>query len=295
MSSAPQSDSGPESKPVETKPFVDAAMRTRTRTALILAPIGIAAIIMLPPMWFALLIGSLFALGLWEWTRLCGWEHLAARIGLVGAQAALMFWLFIEGAPSLHLAMLVGVVFWLLAPLWLRHYDFGRLPKKRYRALKTMAGTLAVVPAFAATQYLDAYSNRGPYWVLFLFVLIWVADSGAYFSGKRFGREKLAPQISPGKTREGVYGALAASLIYAGITAYAMQLPAMLAVKFVILAMLTVVFSIIGDLFESLIKRHSQVKDSGDLFPGHGGVFDRFDSLFAAAPVFVAGKILIGL
>lgn len=277
------------------KPFVDAAMLTRTRTALLLAPLGIAAIILLPPLWFALLIGGLFTMGLWEWTRLCGWEHLGARIGLVAAQTAMMVWLFIDGKASLHLAMLVGVVFWVLAPLWLRHYDFGRLPKKRYRALKTMAGALAVVPAFAATQYLDAYSNRGPYWVLFLFVLIWVADSGAYFSGKRFGREKLAPHISPGKTREGVYGAIAASLIYAGITAVAMQLPGLLALKFVVLALITVIFSIIGDLFESLIKRHSQVKDSGDLFPGHGGVFDRFDSLFAAAPVFVAGKILIGL
>lgn len=275
------------------KPFVDEAMRTRTRTALLLAPIGIAAIVFLPPLWFGVLIGALFTVGLWEWSRLCGYESLAARASLVLAQVALMGWLAWDGAAALRQAMMVGVVFWLFAPFWLRHYDFGRLPKRRYQALKAMSGALAVVPAFAAIIHLDAYSASGPYWVLFVIVLIWVADSGAYFSGKRFGKAKLAPHISPGKTREGAYGALAASLVYAAITAAAVGMGWSLGAQFVVLALVTVVFSIVGDLFESLIKRHSQVKDSGDIFPGHGGVFDRFDSLFAAAPVFVFGKTLL--
>ncbi len=282
--------------PDETpKPFVDQAMRTRTRTALLLAPIGIASIIFLPPLWFGLLIGGLFGIGLWEWSRLSGWESTWQRVLLVSAQLCLMAWLALDGEAGLKQAMLVGVVFWLFAPFWLKHYDFARLPKRRYLTLKTMAGALAVIPAFAATLYLDGYSVNGPYWVLFLFVLIWVADSGAYFSGKRFGREKLAPHISPGKTREGAYGAFVACMIYSGITAAAMEMAWKQGLLFVLLAVVTVAFSIIGDLFESLIKRHSQVKDSGDLFPGHGGVFDRFDSLFAAAPVFVFGKTLLSL
>jgi len=275
------------------KPYVDQAMRTRTRTALLLAPIGIAAILLLPPIGFALLIGGLFTIGLWEWSRLCGYESIGARVALVAPQTALMAWLVFDGGDAQKLAMIVGVVFWFIAPVWLKFYDFARLPKRRYQALKAVSGALAVVPAFAALVLLRDSGAHGERWVMFLILMIWVADSGAYFSGKRFGREKLAPQISPGKTREGVYGALAATVLYAVGTVLVMKFSGDIGPAFVGLALLTVLFSIVGDLFESLIKRHSQVKDSGDLFPGHGGVFDRFDSLFAAAPIFVFGKALL--
>jgi phosphatidate cytidylyltransferase len=125
--------------------------------------------------------------------------------------------------------------------------------------------------------------------VLFLLVLIWIADSGAYFAGRRWGRRKLAPLVSPGKTREGAYGALAGGLLWGGVLAalYGVSVPQQGGL--VLLCLLTVVASIVGDLYESLSKRERGVKDSGSLLPGHGGILDRIDSLTAAAPVFALG------
>jgi phosphatidate cytidylyltransferase len=128
----------------------------------------------------------------------------------------------------------------------------------------------------------------GPGYVLFLFLLIWVADIGAYFAGRRWGRRKLALAISPGKTWEGAVGAGAAALAFALAGAAALGLGSRWP-GFVAICMVTVGFSIAGDLFESMMKRQRGLKDSGSLLPGHGGVLDRVDSLTAAAPVFLLG------
>lgn len=136
---------------------------------------------------------------------------------------------------------------------------------------------------------------QGHWWVLFFACIVVAADIGAYTAGRRFGRVKLAPAISPGKTREGVYGALVCSGVVGLVGGLLLHVPTRLLPVLVILALITVLFSIVGDLFESLIKRHAGVKDSGALFPGHGGVFDRMDSIVAALPVFVLGKFLLGL
>jgi phosphatidate cytidylyltransferase len=129
----------------------------------------------------------------------------------------------------------------------------------------------------------------GAGYVLFLLIMIAAADTGAYFSGRLWGRHKLAPQISPGKTWEGVLGAIAATLVIALSGALWFQVEPLYWMMFVGICLLTVLFSIIGDLFESMIKRQKGVKDSGNLLPGHGGVLDRIDSLTAAAPLFLLG------
>ena len=129
----------------------------------------------------------------------------------------------------------------------------------------------------------------GPGYVVFLFMLVWIADSGAYFAGRRWGRTKLASHVSPGKTREGVYGALTAALGFAVIGALVLGLGVTQWPLFILICMVTVIFSIIGDLFESMLKRQRGIKDSGSLLPGHGGILDRVDSMTAAAPVFVLG------
>jgi phosphatidate cytidylyltransferase len=194
-----------------------------------------------------------------------------------------------------RIVIVLGIAWWPLAALWLGHFSFAADRKRRNVGLKALAGTLTVVPAWAAAIVLHEIPELGPWWVLFVLALVWSADISAYFAGRRFGRTKLAPRISPGKTRAGVYGALLGSAAYAAIAGAALGLVAMGLVMLVALSLVTVVFSIVGDLFESLIKRHSNQKDSGSVFPGHGGVFDRFDSLFAALPVFVGGKLLLGL
>ncbi|HOV57259.1 MAG TPA: phosphatidate cytidylyltransferase [Rhodanobacteraceae bacterium] len=272
--------------------------RQRTITALVLAPLAICAILFLPHGLFALLTAAAFLVALWEWTRLLGYARTTLRLGLVGVQALLLaaLW-FAREAPLWWIAIVAGVAWWLLAMWWLRHFSFAAAPTRENGWLKLGAGCLVVLPAWAALMELHGSDARGPAWTLFGLILVWVADSGAYLAGSRWGAgtKKLAPRISPGKTWVGVYGAIAASALAAVIGAWVLDARGAVLLGVVVLAMLTVAFSIVGDLFESLIKRHANAKDSGDLFPGHGGMFDRLDSVFAALPVWACGLALLGL
>lgn len=269
-------------------------MQQRILTALVLAPLAIAAILWVPTAWLAILVGLVLMLGLWEWTRLIGLQSPLARLATLSANALLMAAL----AWSWHLALAVvvlGALWWLLAIVWLGHGAFLARRGKRSLALKLVAGSLAVVPAWAALLMLHADPALGPRWTLLALTLVWAADSCAWFAGSRWGRRKLAPTISPGKTWAGFYGGLSGSFLLALLAAPALgvgwlQLPAL-----ALLALLTALFSVFGDLFESLIKRHAGSKDSGALIPGHGGVLDRIDSLLAALPLFLIGKIVLGL
>lgn len=268
----------------------------RVVTALVLAPLAILAVLYMPPPWFALAFGALFAVGLWEWTRLCGLVGRWPRV-LVVALFALALWLLWPERETLWLPLsLVGAGFWLLALLWLGFARIGHGPGPLAVALKLLAGVLVLAPAWLAAVHLDGDGPRGALWVLYVMTLIWCADIFAYLAGRRFGKRKLAPAISPGKTWAGVYGALLGAGLYAlllGLSHLHLR-PAML-IGFVGLSLLCVAMSIVGDLFESLVKRQAGVKDSGIIFPGHGGVFDRFDSLFAALTWFALGKLWLGL
>lgn len=268
---------------------------TRARTALIVAPLGIAAVLLLDTQAFALMIAAIFAFGLTEWARLIGLSTLASRGALVIVNVALMAFLWeYRDSQWMRVSLIVGIVWWPLALLWLRNYGFAEATKRRNATLKATVGTLIVVPAWAAAVTLHGEPDYGPRWVLFVVVLIWVADIAAYFTGRRYGRTKLAPKISPGKTRAGLWGALAGSTLFALGVGLALTDDGRTLALLVALAVVTVLFSIVGDLFESLIKRHSNHKDSGSVLPGHGGVFDRFDSLFAALPAFAVGKLALG-
>ena len=272
------------------------SLRSRVVTAVLLAPLAIAGVLGLPTPWFAFALGGVCAFGMLEWARLVGLRSLPAQLGLALVLVAMLAGLWrLRDDGALRAAILVGVAWWPLAALWLRNYSFCEAERGRNRGLKAIAGLLTVAPAWAGAVVLHGLPGKGPWWVMFVVLLIWCADIGAYFVGRRFGTTKLAPRISPGKTRAGLWGALATSLLFAipaGIALGHVDGPLAL---LVVLALVTVVVSVVGDLFESLIKRHSNVKDSGSIFPGHGGVFDRFDSLFAALPVFAAGKLLLGL
>ncbi len=267
--------------------------RQRVTTALLLAPLPILALLFLPTPWLAAAVAAVLLAGLWEWTAFAGLRETVPRVAFLTANALLLAALAWGGGPSLFplkLVALLGVLAWVGALAWLLHPDLARGDGEGARALKLFAGSLAVVPAWCALAWLHSEDPLGPRWTLFAVALVWAADSGAYFVGSKFGRRKLAPAISPGKTWEGVWGGLAASALLA-VAALPLlglgwsQLPAL-----VLLTLVTAALSVAGDLFESLMKRHSGVKDSGDLFPGHGGLMDRLDSLLAALPVFVVGK-----
>ncbi|HEX5489259.1 MAG TPA: phosphatidate cytidylyltransferase [Rhodanobacteraceae bacterium] len=276
-------------------------LKQRVITATILAPLLVALIFLTRASVFATLLGLVFLLGMWEWTRMAGVRGYPLRLASLLGYAVLFAVLWhVCKSPWWWLPVLAGLAWWLLALAWLGHSGFAARATRAHAVLKLVAGAFVVVPAWCAVVVMhgdlaEPHTGHGHWWVLFFACIVVAADIGAYTAGRRWGRTKLAPTISPGKTREGVYGALVCSAIVGLVGGAALQVPALRLPAMVALALLTVLFSVTGDLFESLIKRHAGVKDSGALFPGHGGVFDRMDSIVAALPVFVLGKFLLGL
>jgi phosphatidate cytidylyltransferase len=275
--------------------------RTRVLAALAMTPIAIAAILLLPTPWMVALAAVVFLAGLWEWFRLADIDDTLARTVLLVVNMALMVAIVWGSRTSvglsyvlLQIMMVIGVAWWLAAMLWLRHFDFASNHETHARVFKLAAGTLAIVPAWCALAVLHGSDPNGHRWLFVALAIVWAADSGAYFAGRHFGKRKLAPRISPNKTVEGLLGGVACGLVvalafapFAGATLR--QLPAV-----ALVAIVAVLFSVVGDLFESLLKRHVGAKDSGDLIPGHGGILDRIDGVVAALPVFALGKAWFG-
>jgi phosphatidate cytidylyltransferase len=274
--------------------------RTRLLAALVMGPVAIGSVLFLPTPWLVAMAAILFLAGLWEWFRLAEIDDTLQRTMLLVANLALMValvWAQSRGGGSLplfRLAIVAGVVWWLLAMLWLKHYDFASDHDTHARAFKLGAGTLAIVPAWCALALIHVSEPHGHRWLLLALFVIWAADTGAYFVGRKFGKHKLSPRISPNKTVEGLVGGALTALLVAMIGAPLAgatlgQLPAV-----ALVVLVTVGFSVVGDLYESLLKRHVGAKDSGDLIPGHGGILDRIDSVLAALPVFALGKEWLG-
>ena len=280
------------------------ATRTRVIAALVMAPFAIGAILLLPTSWLVMLAALVFLVGLWEWFKLAEIDDTLQRTVLLTANLLLMVLLVWASRGStdlvpLRLMALVGAGWWLLALLWLRFFHFASDHETWARVFKLAAGTLAVVPAWCALGLIHSSQPNGHIWLFVALAIVWAADSGAYFAGRHFGGRwfagrKLAPRISPNKTLEGLLGGLAAGMLVAAVGALLAgagmaQLPGVLLV-----AIFTVLFSVVGDLFESLLKRQEGAKDSGDVIPGHGGVLDRIDGVLAALPIFVLGKEVFG-
>lgn len=280
--------------------------RTRLLAALVMTPLAVAAILLLPTPWLVALAAVLFMIGLWEWFDLAEIEDTLSRAALLVANLALVVALVWASRSSVgytlvlfQLVSVIGVVWWLLALLWLGRYDFASDHDTHARVFKLAAGALSMIPAWCALAWIHASQPNGHRWLLTALAIVWAADSGAYFAGRKFGGRffvgrKLAPRVSPNKTIEGLLGGVVAGIVvgvlfalFAG--ANPSQLPAV-----ALVALAAVLFSVIGDLFESLLKRHVGVKDSGNLIPGHGGILDRIDGVLAALPVFALGKAVLG-
>jgi phosphatidate cytidylyltransferase len=280
--------------------------KTRLLAALIMAPVAIAAILFLSTPWIVALAAVVFLAGLWEWFELAEIEDTLARTVLLVAHLALMVAIVWASRSAsgysyvlLQLASVIGVVWWLLALLWLRHYDFASNHETWARFFKLAAGALAVIPAWCALAWLHGTEPNGHVWLFTALAVVWAADSAAYFAGRHFGGRlfkgrKLAPRVSPNKTIEGLLGGVAAGVLV-GVCgallagASGAQLPLV-----ALVALVAALASVVGDLYESLLKRHAGVKDSGHLIPGHGGVLDRIDGVLAALPVFAMGKAMFG-
>jgi phosphatidate cytidylyltransferase len=271
-------------------------VKQRVLTALLVTPLAIAMILLTPTVVLAPLIAILCVIALWEWTRLSGMRSRPWRGLLVGLAVASLFALWCwRGSWIWWSAIGAGAIWWLFAIFWLRRFSFAAAATREHTTIKLVAGALAVLPAWTALMELHLPQPGLHSWALYSLVLVWSADTFAYVAGKRWGTTKLAPAISPGKTIAGVYGALAGSALIALIGGWFLHVRGVTLIALVALALISVALSIVGDLFESLIKRHASVKDSGTLFPGHGGVFDRLDGVFAALPIFALGKVALGL
>lgn len=269
-------------------------MLKRLLTAAVLIPLVVWGILRLPTPAFVAATGVFIALAVWEWTGLIPLRTLPAKSVylLVFAGLGGGAWYALQQQSGLLGALLpVAVIWWLLAAAWLRWPQVGR----DWVAFKCMLALLALLPAWLALGVLHGYADRGPELALFIFVLMWVADSGAYFAGKRFGRHKLAPRVSPGKTWEGVAGGLTGSALLAVFAGQWFGWSGDRLIAFVVLVLACAAISIVGDLFFSLLKRQQNLKDTGHLFPGHGGILDRIDSLLAAVPVFLYGLNTLAL
>ncbi len=272
--------------------------RTRVITALLMAPAALAPVLLLPTPWVVGVGARLFLAGLWEWFRLAEVEDTLARSVLLVVNLLLMV-MIVWASPTdaggslvlFKLAVVVGVVWWLLAMLWLMHYDFASDHDTHARVFKLAAATLSVIPAWCALALIH---RDGAGWLLVALGIIWAADTGAYFAGRAFGKHKLSPRISPNKTVEGLVGGAVAGVSIAVIGAALLGTTAAVLPLVALAAFVTVIFSVVGDLFESLLKRHVGAKDSGTMIPGHGGLLDRLDSVLAALPVFALGKIWLG-
>lgn len=258
----------------------------RLVTAAVLVAALLAALYLLSPLGIALFLGVFMLAAAWEWAALCGFRSTRARAAYTLALALAGALLY--RAPVGPVFVLAGAwwVLMLIELLSLRTAQAGIL---MFRPARVAAGVFVLLPPWIASIYLYRSNGPPPLLLLFVFVLVWLADSAAYFAGRAFGRRKLAPAVSPGKSVEGALAGLAAAVLLAFAVAALAGMHGLALAAWLGLALVTGVFSIVGDLLESRLKRIADVKDSGRVLPGHGGVLDRVDALTAAAPVFALG------
>lgn len=261
-------------------------LKQRVMTAIIALAILAVVLFVVPSPVARAVIAAVIVAGAWEWGGFLFADGRAGRVAYVAFIGALMVMVFfnLNDAVWLENLLRIALAWWLLALVWLLFFPTPIPP-----ALTWICGSLVLVPAWAA---LDHLYMQSPALLVFALLIVWFADIGAYFVGKGFGRVKLAPAISPGKTWEGVLGGLAAVTVLAAAGTAVFGADISVLVPF---CLAVTMLSIVGDLTVSMFKRSAGVKDSGSLFPGHGGVLDRIDSVSAAAPLFALALAWIGL
>jgi len=268
----------------------------RIITALILLPIVLAGLFFLEPDGFALFVAAVVALAAWEWGRLAGFHRQVSRI--IYALLVLSIIACVSQVDS-SLILYAALAWWVVALFLV--ISFPRSSEFwASSGVRLVIGVYVLVPFWVAIVTMRGadivvYPGLSPLWLIFytLFV-VFAADTGAYFSGKAWGKSKLAPKVSPGKSWAGFWGGLCLACVLAVLASIQLDAPAGFYLQLVILTAITSIFSVVGDLTESMFKREAGVKDSSQLLPGHGGVMDRIDSLVAAFPVMTALLLIFG-
>ncbi len=286
-------------------------LKQRILTALILAPLMIAAIFYLPLNYFSGLLLAIMAIGAWEWGPLMGFAQKRRRLAFVATNILLitLLWYFLP-IEQLWLASMVpqkavvyllwlAVAWWVLSAILTLLYPRCSQYWSGNRTIKGLFGWLTLVPTWLAFMLLrsseyTSNSYHGAQLLMFLFLMVWSADVGAYFVGKSMGKHKLLPNVSPGKTLEGFLGGVVCACLLVGTAGYVMAWDSQQLAIVLLVTVLITSISVLGDLNESMFKRQAGVKDSGSILPGHGGVLDRIDSLTATAPIYALCYMYIG-
>lgn len=258
---------------------------TRILSAVFIAAVLLLAVLWLPPHWSAVALTLILLAAAWEWAAFVA-TRLAPRLLFLAMLALLcaLWWQLSDSRQGLRAVLWGAFAYWSLATLWLI------VSRRTNRALIAASGLLALSFAWVALVRMRVDWPLGQWAVLYALLIVWLADSGAYFAGRHWGGSKLAPAVSPGKTWAGFWGGLAVCALLALAAGLWRQLPLLPLLAVTLVAGL---YSVVGDLAESLAKRFAGVKDSGRLIPGHGGMLDRFDSLLAAAPILMLGIELL--
>lgn len=286
-------------------------LKHRILTALVLAPTAIAAIFYLPLPYFAAFILAIMAIGAWEWGPLMGFAKTGRRLFFVLASVLLIsgIWYFfppaelwldngqLQQTPIYLLWIAVG--WWILSAILTFLYPRFSSFWGNHRSVRGVFGWLTLVPTWLAFMIIRSsnYSDDpylGAQLIMFLFLMVWSADIGAYFVGKSIGKHKLMPNVSPGKTIEGFIGGVVFACVLVAIAGQIMDWEIKQFTTVLIVTLIITTISVLGDLNESMFKRQAGVKDSGKILPGHGGVLDRIDSLTATAPIFALCYVMIG-
>lgn len=257
-------------------------MWIRIKTALILVLIvGVALFASETPYLFVPLLAVGIIIASHEWTKLMPKWRVPSLFVVLVFTVTMTTLLLPVTWPAWWAA---AIVIWLMALSWVTKFPTST---NWYGQRLAVMGIVILTAAISAMFYLWQLSA---WWLMYVFLLVWCADSGAYFVGRKFGKRKMSPNVSPNKSVEGLMGGLATGLaVVLGISLFMLQLTGMHLVLFVLLSLVTILASVLGDLFESMLKRRAGVKDSGTILPGHGGVLDRIDSLLSATPIFALG------
>ncbi|MDH3354716.1 MAG: phosphatidate cytidylyltransferase [Chromatiales bacterium] len=263
-------------------------LKQRVITALILAPLVIWGILSLPEAWFALLLAVVVLGGFWEWSAFVT-SKMAGRFLYLVIGVGVLSLFYIMATPEVWKATpWLGIGWLIVASLLVIRYPKISPLWQQNRFLKSIVGLLILIPMWVSV--IEIQRSVGAEFVLLLMLMIWGADTGAYFAGRQWGKNKLAPAVSPGKSWEGVFGGLITAVAVALIATIWLEPPFEI-MLFGVTALVVSAVSVMGDLIESLFKRITGIKDSGHILPGHGGVLDRIDSLTTAAPIFYLALI----
>lgn len=275
-------------------------LKQRVITALIIVAGLLAALVFLSAVQLSLVFALLVSVAAWEWADMSGIGSAAGRASFLAVCVSLMGAVAWQGGllgdvneALIRELLTAACVWWAIALLWVKSYP-ASAPLWGTVTMRVFMGFLVLVPAWLAISYLRFLSD-GILLILLLIALVASADIGAYFFGRAFGKAKLAPAVSPGKSWAGFWGGLFSSTCLMATLWYFWPGGMSVALlPMMCLAAVTVLASVLGDLLESMVKRHRGIKDSGKLLPGHGGFMDRLDSLTAAAPVFTLGMMSVG-